>query len=461
MNNWKTAWKSDKLKTLLDGLWLITVFSAFWGDSILSVTVPVLGELFPFRMLLPITALVFVIWSVAKRQAPWRGNTPVEWVCLVLIGVMLIGGAASLPIAIDRAFTFRRLFNLCFDLCFFFLMLRLCRDKALMDKTMGLSLLGLGMLSVLGVLECLFGPIFYTGENIQYIYLFGWRVASPMATFSNTNDFVTALVFLSVALLIWLLGKKQPQKKEWRAILVIACVFYYLIQCASARLLAFAVWLLVLALGLYAWNKNRRRAIALFALLAVFLGFSLTKTFNLRGVVADGLSLLEAGEHNGLSWQEQFFESGEDGLQLSAEHSAGVRGRLLVHVGDCLSESYGLGVGLGNTEQLARSRAVAKDGKIWAIHCFLARIVSDYGVFILLPLLALVFFLMKPVLVGLKKGKGYRGNAAVYAAACIGFVLISTASADAQDILPMWMFIAVMVLTCRPYFAKETEECSL
>lgn len=55
-------------------------------------------------------------------------------------------------------------------------------------------------------------------------------------------------------------------------------------------------------------------------------------------------------------------------------------------------------------------------------------------------------------------GKGFRGKAAVYTAACIGFVLISTASADAQDILPMWMFIAVMVLYSRPYFQKK-EEC--
>ena len=85
--------------------------------------------------------------------------------------------------------------------------------------------------------------------------------------------------------------------------------------------------------------------------------------------------------------QDEFFsvdeKTGETVLRQDA--SGGVRTLLLLHAGRCFLESYGMGVGLGNTELLARDRQVIPDAAIWSIHCFLARLIADYGIFALIP----------------------------------------------------------------------------
>ncbi|MCQ2421250.1 MAG: hypothetical protein MJ118_08945, partial [Clostridia bacterium] len=127
---------------------------------------------------------------------------------------------------------------------------------------------------------------------------------------------------------------------------------------------------------------------------------------------------------------------------------------LLLHAWSCLIESHGLGVGLGNTETLAARRL---DISVWegntqdSIHCFLARLAADYGVFALLPLCAIAFLLLKQVFFSLSAAIRRRDRRSIaYSlslfAALLAFPIISTASSDAQDDLFMWFYLSMLVI---------------
>ena len=129
MTTWVEQWKADKLRSILVLFWLATVFTSFMRDALFSVTVPLVGSLYPFRVLLPITAVLYLVWMIREKEPLFKGVPALEKWCYLLSVILLVYGAASLFWAIDVSWTFRRLFNLCFDLCFFLLMLRLCRNK--------------------------------------------------------------------------------------------------------------------------------------------------------------------------------------------------------------------------------------------------------------------------------------------------------------------------------------------
>ena len=93
-----------------------------------------------------------------------------------------------------------------------------------------------------------------------------------------------------------------------------------------------------------------------------------------------------------------------------------------------------------------------KSYQIWSIHCFLARLVADCGIFALLPLCAIVFLLLKKQLRGMalairRKERPLLGSCLLLLAALISYPIVSTAPSDAQDIIAMWIFLAVLVLT--------------
>ena len=133
--------------------------------------------------------------------------------------------------------------------------------------------------------------------------------------------------------------------------------------------------------------------------------------------------------------------------------SAGARTKLLVHAWHCFWDSKTLGVGLGNSEILARDNEVIENAKYWNIHCFLARIIADGGLFALVPLCAIAFLMLRAALQGIveamgKKRRGVCGYSLGLLASIIIYPIVSTASSDAQDIFPMWLYLAILTLHC-------------
>lgn len=473
-------WKADKLWGSLAVCWIATVFSSFFGSVLLPFTLPAVGTVYLFRFLLPVSAVLYVLYAAREKERIWRDASAAERWCYVLIAVMLIYGAASLPRALDFGFTFRRLFNLCFDLCFFFLLLRLGRDKRLRRAVLVTCAVSAGLLFLLGLLQTLTAPPYDNENPFAFFFFLKGVYMAPDVAFGNPNDYAAALVFTAAVLLpaaaaCW---KRAGRAAYWAAAAAVV-LLYYVVAADRARLVAAGFWILLAAFVLFLLLSDRKRLwiplVSLALMGCVWLGMqyryimpSVQEYIAQReeyrrqeqsGEARPGQAAppkLEIRTAPSQSLEEQFFAENEETgkTELRRDSSGGVRAHLLLHAFQCFRESYGLGVGLGNTETLAPRRNVVPD---WAgnpqnsIHCFVARIIADFGIFVLIPLCAVALLLLKAVWDGLRRG--WRARSAetaawtlLYFAGLLAFLFLSTASSDSQDMLPMWIYLSSAVL---------------
>ena len=494
--------KTDKLWRVLALCWLLTVFTSFFNSYFLSVSLPVVGTLFPFRIMLPITAVLYFIWVIKNREPIWRGTSALEKWCYILVAILLLYGAVSLLRAMDFSWSFRRLFNLCFDLCFFFLMLRLCRNKQLLKATLMVLFVMLAVISLLGIYEVFFGGIVNDAyDDFKRLYVFNGLFQYPIVFSGNTNDYATTLIFLYVVLLLAVLRKGiEIRKREYVWIVLMGTVVYFLALAGDSRLCEACFFLLVVGMFLYFLLCQKRRIrIAVLLILGILCvefivqyryivppiqqylsevqAYQAEQTDTPESVSAEPVPsenadhevqqpTLVLGDQGKQTLEEQFFDTDEETGEkaLRDEGSAGIRVHLLLHAFDCIKESYGLGVGLGNTETLAAQRGVVPE---WAdkpqnsIHCFLARLGADYGIFALVPLCVIAFLLLKRIVQLLVYGirsrnRNHVAYAVLFFFCIVIYPILSTASSDAQDIIPMWIYLAGMVLYAVNFPAQDS-----
>ncbi len=486
MNNWLQAWRADKLQGTMGLFWLLTVVSSFFGDTILAVHVPAIGALYPFRIFLPITAILYIVWMVRRKEPLFRGVPTVEKWCYGLIAIMILYGGISLFRALEPAWTFRRLFNLCIDLCFFFLMLRLCRNKQLRHATMIVCACMLLVLCLLGTYEVFFGGIVNGKYDTQKKFdFFDQTYQYPTVFSTNTNDFCTILIFLFGLLLLHFCSPEGRQTKHvplW--IVILGIPVYFLISAANARLCLIAYYILLGGILVYYLIREKRKTWVVGILLVNMLFVQFAANYmeivppiqeylqelkvyqeQLReGHPADDLKAptLTLGKKKKRTLEEEFFDiDKKTGTKtLGTTGSGGIRVRLLIHSYECFKQSYGLGVGLGNTEISARDQAVIPESRIWSIHCFVARIIADYGIFALVPLAVIAVLLIKQgvvaVMVSIKKGiRPLTAFTILYLVTLVCYPIVSTASSDAQDIITMWLYMGMLVITANVHLLNS------
>lgn len=495
-------WKSDKLWGSLSICWLLVVAASFFRSYLLPITLPAVGTIFLFRLLLPVVAVLYLAWAIRTKERIWKDASTLEkWVYL-LIAVMLIYSVLSLPRAMDFAHTFRKLFNLCFDLCFFFLMLRLCRDEKLFHRTMIVCAVCVAIIGLMGAYEIFNGGIFNDACDARKRFMwFDVVHQAPIVTFENQNDYCTAMTMCTAVLLLFA-EKTQILTKKKGAFLTIGCfsLLFLLIKAAGARLNLAALWVLFAGLVVYILVWDRKKIWIPTVILSVFLSLMFINQYRyivppIRQYVAEMEELrqqqavaeppettdpekdtpdappvpekpsLELGDPRTESLDEQFFSTDEETGEkvLRDEGSAGERSRLIIHAVRCFIESRGLGVGLGNTEVLAAERDVVPgwaDEELNSIHCFVIRLIADYGIFVLVPLLAIGLLLLKRFLEIFYQGvrshdRHMTGYALLFLFVLMTYPFTSTAPSDAQDIIAMWFYLATVVLLAKKPFHKE------
>lgn len=470
MNYFAERWRTDKLHCILVACWLLTVLSSFAGSYLLPIEVSGVGTWFAFRTLLPLTAALYIACAIRDKTFFWRGSTTLEKWCYIFIASLLFCCALSVPRAMELRFTVNRIFNLVFVLIFFFLALQMCRNKDVRRLTLYTCGLMLVVVMLLGVYEVFFGGLVSPRYDTLQQFCFFSRKGQPPTVFNaNTNDYNTAIVMLIAAILVDVFSAKnqEPSKGKLWYLVFLFSVGYFLALAGEARLCEVGYFVLLAALFLYALLRGKKCRWVPILILCCFLvvQFASRSHYIIPQAKAYVQSLSDPDKADmdfldifrdpaSTSIGNEFVtvddKTGEKTLNESG--SAGVRMKLLLHAGQCFLDSKGLGVGIGNTEILAKDNAVIKNYQIWSIHCFLARLVADCGIFALLPLCAIVFLLLKKQLRGMalairRKERPLLGSCLLLLAALISYPIVSTASSDAQDIIAMWIFLAVLVLT--------------
>ena len=480
--NLAKAWNTDKLKMALAVSWLMTVFSSFFGSVFTLFSVPAVGAIYSFRLFLPIAAVLYVVWMIREKYNPWKCATKIQRVCYILSVLLLVLGSISLLFAIDFSFTLRRLVNLSFELCFFCLALELCKDQRMLRNTIRCILAALILQLPIGIFEVFFGGVFdpiYDTDRRRFRF-FGGKFQRPVVAAGNTNDFSMMLVLMLALLLLYWAWKHREEKYDWVPVAFIAPI-YFLICAGDARLCWLAFWILIAGFVFFALTlkTDKRWILLLVALLLMFVIFGnnyhtlmpkqeigkshaeVSATITLKAAPAGDDQKITLSSKRSLK-DEIFIVDKQTGeVSLNLGYSAGTRLDLLLHTAKCLISSRGLGTGLGNTEQLAKETASRRYDGVWNIHCFLARMAADFGIFFIIPVLILVYLLLRQTLRSFARCIRARKweNAMLwmlYLTALVVYPVASTASSDAQDCLTMWLFLAIMMLL--PAHFEQTQQ---
>ncbi len=464
MEQIKNNRKDNQLKCILHILWLVTVASSFLGSDLFGIAFPGIGQLYPFRFFLPITGFVFVIWLIRERIHPWKSAGVPEKACYIFIILLLVHSAVSLAFAIDFLFSFQRFFNLFFDLFFFFLALRLCQDRDLLKKTINVVTISLLLLCIAGCYEIFFGAIYnHAYDQLQRVYLFYGIFQYPVVLSSNTNDYAAILTFSVAAVLIhWAKEYLQGKKNLWIPLGLYPLCFF-VVFCTTCRLAVLSMWILFVGLVLFFLFSAPKKIWIPVIILGLLLGVNFINRYHyvmpalssyVQGIIngSDYKPNLEIVDPDSITLKEEIWGVNEDGsIVLNQTNSGGIRVGLLIHSLNCLKKSWGMGVGLGNTEQLAKSSIALENGGIWSIHCFLARMLGDFGIWFLAPFIFVVFLLLKRIVLSVScsirtKNKNIIGYSLFYFFALVIYPIVSTSSSDTQDIWAMWLYLGLIVV---------------
>ena len=464
METMMKGWRKDKLKLVITALWLLTVFFGFFGSTVLLIKLPGLPALYPFRILLPITTLLYLIWAIREKRNPWKAASFAGRFCYILCAALIVYGTISLFRAIDFEFTFTLWITLCFCLVFFALALELCSDRKVFVATVWCALFTTVIHMVMGFIEIFEGG-FFTQKFYEVFFFMGRHFTSPSVSAGNPNDYAMMLVFMLALMLLYWAWRGHVEKLYWLPAVLIAPV-YFLLGATYGRLCTISFWILIAVFAMKAVTSGKlaRRVLipAMVLLAATMVFYNLGNDYQrMHPEHSVGFAVeVSAAEMNVAVPETVPAAEVEPESELVLESSGAVRAELLLHAWNCFQESMGMGVGLGNTAQLAKPTA-ARRGGVWAIHCFLARMSADFGIWFLIPLLLIAFDMVRSgVEIVYREMKKRNWSAmmtgVMYLASVLIYPIASTAPGDAQNSVPMWLFLGCMVLF--PKFLKETEE---
>lgn len=112
-------------------------------------------------------------------------------------------------------------------------------------------------------------------------------------------------------------------------------------------------------------------------------------------------------------------------------------------------ESHGLGVGLGNAE--LRILEIGNTGGMSAVHCFVMEVLAEFGIFALLPLLAVGISILKALWLEFYAAIRTRSKTRIAAPLLLFFTALayaplSTANSSSWGIQAMWFYLAMLLL---------------
>lgn len=112
-------------------------------------------------------------------------------------------------------------------------------------------------------------------------------------------------------------------------------------------------------------------------------------------------------------------------------------------------ESHGLGIGLGNAE--LRIKEFDNTGDITAVHCFVMEVLAEFGIFALLPLLAVGLSILKALWLEFYTALRTRSKTRIAAPLLLFFTALayaplSTANSSSWGIQAMWFYLAMLLL---------------
>ncbi len=454
---------SSKYDKATEILWLITLVSSFFGILIFPVTIGNLGTFYLFRIALLTTSALFFAKAIFNKFSFVRDKSKLIKSVYILFVCMICYSIYSVFIALNFSFTLSRVMNLFFDILFCFLAIYFIPQNFKLNiKIITVSLI---TLQLLGVYETIFGGIvnnLYDGMS-RYSFFRILLLQQPVVSFGNTNDFNSATAMITI-IITWILIyysdrlTKVEQNKSNIIIITINSLMFYLASCGLSTLTKYAMLIQLSLILIYAIVINREFLMIAITILLLFAFTHLMPTAQKYLIgIENNINLIismfdENHEYEVKETPKVYGEEVTLSQQFDEDATGGVRLTLIKYGVDTIISSNFLGAGLGNTEIMAADAGVIEawaDREAISLHCFPIRILADMGVFILFPALVVFMLVLQNAYNAITKSERKKqakytliiGTIAVFTT----YICLSTASSDAQDLLPMWLFFALVV----------------
>ena len=488
MTTVSTQAKRFTLDRLLLTCWYLTVFSAPFGDCLLRIALPIGGHFFLFRGMILLTCFVYLLYLLRRRENPLCGLFKPERRSVILAVCMLVYGLVSVLWASSVGAWFSKLFTMCQMFAMTFLFLKLCRDSKVMRNTMWIMGITVLITALGGLAELWHGPYFDTPYRDYSYVFFDKAFYAPIFTYYNPNGLSVYLLFTLECLVLymahnWNTPTSVQNKRLLWAFAAGMCLTLFL-SCADAGRLSI-LSIPVILLGLAVWLLLRyKKGLLVFAALALTLSFVYVGENYLQvkyQAEQTAIEIRQLFEKPGQPTPEQpvpddptpppqeknphgtlytLTPSAKDTAAYeSLSQSDGVRVTLLKDSVQMICESHGLGIGLSNVEP--RLREMDNTGGLYSVHCFVMEVLAEFGIFALIPLLAVGLSILRALWLEFyaalrARDKKRMAMPLLLFFTAIAYAPLSTANSSSWGIQAMWFYLAMLLL----YSGQLTEEIS-
>lgn len=365
----KEIFSKIKTRSLLKLLFWLTIITAVTGVAFLSFPFGPY-HLFPFRIFLPLT-LLLIFLQILLNQGKLAASLKKIKFYLSFLVVWFSYAILTLGWALSKAAVLKELYFLFVGLAIIFLIVLYLRKLKDFKNFYILWMFLLVFLMGIGLWEM------FTGNRLPHSGYFGTIWANkkiwPTAVFHNTNDFASFLALSIPFVWAWLRYGKGKMFKWLPGVTLFAGTLFLLSKTFSrVNFLAVALEIIFILFCLLKTNKKVRVifAIALIAILAFIIYPPL------------------------FSAPSNFFENLTSPYALT-HGSVGARINVIKNSLWGLFNTYGFGVGAGNTENyIAHFAKYPIIGGILSLHNWWMEILANYGIFIFTGYLLFYFGLI-------------------------------------------------------------------
>ena len=392
-------------------LYLLGIISCFIGE-VFKIRVFGLFELYPLRVVL-ILAIPFLIFS------PFKGRNKIWQFATILFFIMLIYGITSLIWSPDPGLGLRQIHLTFVGIMIFFIVSRYAVDSSFLKKIMIVW-------SIMSILSCLLG--FYEMFNGEYLFShvtdggavdiestrilnIGWL--TPRVFLPGPNEYA---FFNSISALL-LIGWAFQTQGIYKVLAIIATIL--------------SIVLII--------NSFSRAAISGFLIGVIFFIFILTIKSNilfklLIFIIISCISLYIIYNTNKII---------DNNLALSA-----LTNKIENDPNEVRSKFYATAIFQGTIGTLGFGRGLGASTAIIdgsSYHLYLLEILAEFGFWILLAYLTLIFKICIQLWRSIQKGNNVFWSSGILAS-CIAFPLLCTGPASLTYVYPYWLWLAFIIV---------------
>ncbi|WP_310359284.1 teichuronic acid biosynthesis protein TuaE [Neobacillus drentensis] len=408
----------------------LLVMTTFLNQSVLNIHVGSFS-LFLYRLVLIVAVILFFFHVMRERNLPqFWDQANVKGVLLFLLFWMTYG-AVSLLWAKSVIEGMKSLILLGMGISFVFLAVFTFRKMNHLFLFYGIWMFMTVILMVIGLLN------HFVHIQLPTSTLYGgpeYKLSYPTSVFFNQNDFAT---FLTISLFFFLSitrNSKQVFLKTACLFLAIICVYLIYMTDSRASLLGVMIGLIVYVFILLPVYFKRMAAIigSTIFLLGVIVFFGKFVIF-----------------FNGLT----FYSSNE------LLPSNVVRLNLLKNTLHFSLETFGFGVGAGNISVYLKNESIYATNQVTEVHNWLAEIMGNFGIFILLGYLTMYAYLFIKLfkLYKTRSNRNQKGLLEACMMGLIGFAVSSISPSSVSNLFFHWVFLAFVICTVSVFTGKKNQ----